>query len=323
MTIALAVWRKPALLLGFEIWLEKRKFQLVAVRFGWSQLICVIMPSIWTARTIGMKIYIERGWYGMMKIIFIEGVSGVGKSTTTQKLHDKLCDMGFCVDRYREFDFPNPIDFYCTAYLKIDEYEGILAEYNELVDVIKNNTVVADGVRLVRYYNNKTPLFPEPLLDVLRKSEFCWLPTNLIPLHEYTRVYKSVWERFVQDTKNQFDYIIFDGSLIHHPINDMTRMYNATHKQIAHHMNTLIKAVGSFDPQIVYLSSDDITERLRKAHISRKQSEPTEEQILFWTKRKQMDMAVMKQLSIPCNIYDITQENWDEHINLMLDNCIK
>ena len=121
------------------------------------------------------------------------------------------------------------------------------------MDIITINTVVADDVRLVRYYNNEMPLFPEPLLGVLRKNEFCWLPTNPIPLHE----------------------------------------------------------------------CDDITERLRKAHISRKQPEPTEEQIQFWTKRKQMDMAVIKQLSIPCNTYDITKENWDEHINSMINNCIK
>ena len=35
----------------------------------------------------------------MPKLIFVEGVSGVGKSTTTQKLCDKLRGMGYSVDR--------------------------------------------------------------------------------------------------------------------------------------------------------------------------------------------------------------------------------
>ena len=43
----------------------------------------------------------------MPKLIFIEGVSGVGKSMTTQKLYDKLRGMGYSVDRYREFCFPD------------------------------------------------------------------------------------------------------------------------------------------------------------------------------------------------------------------------
>jgi len=135
----------------------------------------------------------------MPKLIFIEGVSGVGKSTITQKLCDKLRDLGYSVDRYREFDFPNPIDFYSTAYFKKSEYEAVLAEYAGFVEDIKNNTVIADNVRLVRYYNQKTPLFPEPLLEIFREREFCWNPAKLIPLSEYTRVYKSVWEQFVQN----------------------------------------------------------------------------------------------------------------------------
>jgi hypothetical protein len=136
----------------------------------------------------------------MAKLLFIEGVSGVGKSTTTQILCDKLCEMGFYVDRYREFDFPNPIDFYCTAYLKKHEYDAILAKHSAFAEDIRSNTVFADDIRLVRYYNQKMPLFSEPLLELFRKHEFCWNPTNLIPLSEYTRVYKSVWEQFVETT---------------------------------------------------------------------------------------------------------------------------
>jgi GrpB-like predicted nucleotidyltransferase (UPF0157 family)/deoxyadenosine/deoxycytidine kinase len=259
----------------------------------------------------------------MTKLIFIEGVSGVGKSTITQKLCDKLRGMEYSVDRYREFDFPNPIDFYSTAHFKKNKYEALLAEYNWLTEDIKNNTVIADDVRLVRYYNQKTPLFPEPLLGKLREYEFCWNPANLIPLSEYTRVYKAVWEQFVQNTSNQLDYLIFDGSLIHHPINDMTRNYNATSEQITCHLNTLIETVGSFHPQIIYLSSDNVAERLKKARISRMETQPSDEQIRFWENRKDMDFAVMRQLSISCDVYDISQENWDSAIDVMIERILE
>ena len=52
----------------------------------------------------------------MKKIVFIEGISGVGKSTVTQKLCNKLREMGFSADCFLEFDYENPIDFYSTAY---------------------------------------------------------------------------------------------------------------------------------------------------------------------------------------------------------------
>ena len=42
-----------------------------------------------------------------MRLIFIEGVSGVGKTTLTQKSCNKLKDMGYATKCYLEFDFTN------------------------------------------------------------------------------------------------------------------------------------------------------------------------------------------------------------------------
>jgi len=88
--------------------------------------------------------------------------------------------MGYSIDRYREFDFPYPIDFYSTAYFKQDEYDAILAEYIGFAEDIQDNTVIADDIRLVRYYNQKKPLFSEPLLGKPREREFYWNPILLI-----------------------------------------------------------------------------------------------------------------------------------------------
>ena len=254
-----------------------------------------------------------------MRLIFIEGVSGTGKTTLAQKLCVKLREIGLATGCYLEGDSSNPIDFYCAAYFKKNEYEAVLAEYSGFAEDIERNTIIADKIRLARYFNGQTPLFSEPLLSIFRNHEFCWNPVNLIPLSEYTRVYKSVWEQFVQNTSNQLDYLIFDGSLIHHPINDMTRNYNATREQITCHLNTLIETVSSFHPQIIYMSSDSVAERLKKARISRKETPPSAEQIQFWENRKAMDLSVMQQLSIPCDIHNVTQENWDSMIDIMVN----
>ena len=254
----------------------------------------------------------------MSKLIFVEGVSGVGKSTTTQILRDKLREMGFSAECYKEFDFSNPIDFYCTAYLKHDQYADLLVKYDIFSKNIKRHTLIADDICLVRYYDRKTPLFPKPLLDELRQHEFCWKPTNLVPLSEYSRVYKAVWEQFAHNSTYQPDYLIFDGSLIHHPINDMMRNYDASCEQIVRHLNTLIEAVESLHPQIIYLSSDSVSERLQKARTSRNESPPSIEQVWFWEERKQMDLAVLWQLSTPHDTYDISEEDWDSAIVSMI-----
>ncbi len=259
----------------------------------------------------------------MKKLVFIEGVSGVGKSTLTQKLRNKLREMGFSADYYLEFDSTNPIDFYCVAYFKQAEYSDLLVKYAEFTSAIKDNTIFADDVRLIRYYKGDIAQFSAPLLDLLREREFCWHPINLVPMTEYTRVYRILWERFAQNTDSKPDYLLFDGSLFHHPINDLTRNYNVSSHQAAEHVNTLLDVVSSLHPYVIYLSTDNIDERLQKARISRGEPPCSEEKIKFWEARKQADLAVIKQLSTPYKLYDISQENWDAVLTEILNDIIK
>jgi thymidylate kinase len=53
----------------------------------------------------------------MRKIVFVEGVSGVGKSTTVVKLCDALIDHGFRAAFHLEGDADNPVDLVNCAYL--------------------------------------------------------------------------------------------------------------------------------------------------------------------------------------------------------------
>jgi thymidylate kinase len=44
----------------------------------------------------------------MTKLIFIEGVSGAGKSTAAKALAEKLCEIGFNAVHYTEGDISQP-----------------------------------------------------------------------------------------------------------------------------------------------------------------------------------------------------------------------
>jgi len=227
--------------------------------------------------------------------------------------------MGHPTKCYLEGDITNPIDFYYTACFTQREYESLLAKFPDCLDVIKNNTIVAKDVHLVRYYDNKTPLFDEPLLSLLRERELICNPINPVPLPDYTSIYKSVWEKFANEAAGQFDFVLFDGSLLHHPINDLTRIYSASSQEIIFHVNTLLSAVQKLHPQIIYLSSDNVSKRLQSAQISRKKPLLQAEQIQFWENRKETDLAVMQRISIPYpyDMYDISNEDWNSQISEM------
>ena len=122
----------------------------------------------------------------MTELVFIEGISGVGKSTMVRMLADEMKALGYKVKEYLEFDYTNPIDFYCTAYLDMEEYEELCVKYELAIEILKANTIIAGNTRLVRYYDEDTPLFEESLLTELAQKEFCYNPIKLVSLNEYT-----------------------------------------------------------------------------------------------------------------------------------------
>lgn len=200
-----------------------------------------------------------------MRLIFIEGVSGVGKSTLTQKICAKLNEMGYAADCYLEGNIANPIDLYNSAYFQ---------------------------------------------------------PVNRVPLSEYTRVSMLLWESFTHEADARLDFLLFDGSLLHHPVNDMMRNYTASCDQITYHVNHLIDIVHPLHPMVVYLSNNH-DERLQKVPVYRDEAPSSSEKTEFWQARKEMDMSVIRQLTIPCDCYDISQENWDYILDVIVKRILE
>ena len=258
-----------------------------------------------------MKFKFEREKLKVKQIIFIEGVSGVGKSTMVRMLSEELRNKGYNVKSHLEFDYTNPIDFYATAYFTSDEYKVFCDKYISSIDSIRKNTITADDKRLVRYYNEDTPLFNEEILSELYGRELCYEPKNPIPINEYTEVYKSVWKNFSEKIDNDFDYVIFDGSLLHHPINDMMRNYGASGDTVVHHIKELLKSLGTAKRQIFYMYTDDIEKQLSKAHSDRGQGVPTQEEINFWKTRYKNDMTVLNSVNEDIKILDVSNDSWD------------
>jgi len=181
----------------------------------------------------------------MNNIVFIEGVSGVGKTTTTMLLHDKLRDMGYNVVCYLEGDRDNPLD----------PFGGT---------------------------------FPPAM-----------------PLIEFCETYLQCWQNFMENQFKKDLIYILDGTLFHHPINDLIRGYSASDEAISNKLSNFLQVIQPLNPIVFYLSSSDVGKCLAQARISRKQVMPTEEQIAFWENRKRVDLYVLDRLLIESHIINV------------------
>ena len=65
----------------------------------------------------------------MKKLVFIEGVSGVGKTITAVKLCDALLTRGYSTICHLEGDADNPVDFFNCSYLTKTEFLQLLHDY--------------------------------------------------------------------------------------------------------------------------------------------------------------------------------------------------
>lgn len=109
--------------------------------------------------------------------------------------------------------------------------------------------------------------------------------------------------------RNRF---LLDGSLLHHPINDMMRNYHITGEQAVSHIVTLLNALGNRKRYIFYLKTEDVGAQLKKAHVNRKQHEPTEKKIDFWKKRRENDRIVLEKFNESVEIFDVSNDGWEQ-----------
>jgi len=259
----------------------------------------------------------------MKNLILIEGISGVGKSTTTSKLCEKLRGSGYTANCYLEGDIESPVDSFWRAYLTKPEYEKIRIEYPDFAHQLSENCTAGDNYVLVRYQDRERRYYSPEVYEYLKGREFCYNPANPLPPVKYTEVFSDMWRRFAEIEQTKQDFVIADGSFLHHQINDLIRNYNASEDDIFNHLTKLLRTVQPLNPIVFYLSSQNVGERLTKARDSRSQTAPNEDMIAFWKKRKDLDLSILSRLPAESHILDISHEEWDSALDIMFSQLIE
>ena len=258
-----------------------------------------------------------------MRLVFIEGTPGVGKSTASVELNRILENSGCSAAYYLEGSVSNPVDLYWTSYLSTSEYAEMLGKYSDFTDEIKANSICESGYALVRYQkldldlDTITKLYSSELHEYLRKREACYKTSNPVDFEMFTKIFRNRWLSFLSSDMAKCDYSIFDGAFLAHQISDMLRNYNPSDERVLRHLETLWDIVEPCKPIVFYLESKDVWERILSANTSRGQSIPPKEHTLFWENRKRLDLLALSRLPVESHRFDITDGSWNQAIEAM------
>ena len=114
------------------------------------------------------------------------------------------------------------------------------------------------------------------------------------------------------------DYILFDGSLLHHPLNDLIRNYGATREQVAAHVAMLLGCLKHGRATVFYLSTGDVAGQLRLARRNRGQTPPNPKTIAFWERRKELDRYVLEHAVPDCLVLDPSRIGYEAALDRVI-----
>ncbi len=214
------------------------------------------------------------------KLILVEGIPGVGKTTTARKIKDKLVAEGKEVILYEE-GVSHPADMAWNSYLKEEEYDRFLSKCMEMWEDSKKNISkkelinrIEEQVRreddyIILAYTRIN--FPEDsywnLIDEVASKEVC---DGRISLNEFKDIHLRRWRRFANRVLTD-DYIyIFECAFLQNHIFELLGVYEKSYEEIYIYLSDLIDTVKPLNPCIVYLEPNDVEDIINKAADERK-----------------------------------------------------
>jgi hypothetical protein len=248
-----------------------------------------------------------------------EGIPGSGKTTTSQLLHKYLQGKGIDSKVFIE-GCEHPIDLPFYAYLSLSEYEDMILKYHEQGEWLRKNSIIEDDYVLSPY---KTPE-PYPRNDMLneylRSKEFCYSSKSIVSFDEFKKVFYKRFEQFVDKMVTKDEITILESVLLQHQIHDINRLYpHIKDKEIIKYLRDVANILIPLKPVLFYISQNNVSNALKHtAFIRSKPKWATEETIIYYEKRKALEINAAKNFPFDSIVLDNTNYNWDKIFDTIL-----
>lgn len=265
----------------------------------------------------------------MTKLILVEGIPGSGKTTIAQKIAERYRGGGRSVNLFLEGS-AHPADLGWNACVPVEQYEEAIARYPALRGEIERKTTIEGGYAIIAYTLIKTDN-----KDFYKEMEAFEVYDGRASDELFFRLHYDRWRMFGEEAAQSGAVTIFECAFLQNHINELLFWRDFKESGAIAHCNRLIGFVKQLSPALIYLSQPDIRatiDRVAKERVSPGGNnwidrvvtycedshfgkmngiKGLDGAIKFFTIRKQLEMKILDQLSIPCKVIENANYDWD------------
>jgi len=265
----------------------------------------------------------------MTKLYLIEGIPGSGKTTIAQKIAERNRSCGRFVNLYVEGS-AHPADLGWNACIPAKQYDNVLVKYSALRSQIEQNTHIESGCAIIAYTLIKTDN-----KDFYKEMEAFEVYDGRASDELFFRLHYDRWRMFGEVAAQGEALTIFECAFLQNHVNELLFWRDVNESEVIAHCDRLIDSVKQLSPVLFYLSQPDVRETIDRVAnervspdgdkwidrvISYCENSPFGKRhgikgldgvIEFFAIRKQLEMKILEQLSIPYRVIENADYGWD------------
>lgn len=200
------------------------------------------------------------------RLILVEGIPGVGKSTTLSFIRSLLNQMGIPAQFFYEGDTDHPADYEGVACLNLGDYRSLRSRYHINEDILREN-VTRKGESFFISYRKLKKDGGDSLSEELFR-ELSVHDVYFLPLDEYSTLFREKWGEFVSRSRDKDTVTVFECSFFQNPLTMLVR-HNAGDHYIREYYRQLTSVVGKLNPIVILMLQENVRETFEKISLER------------------------------------------------------
>ena len=278
------------------------------------------------------------------RLILVEGIPGSGKSTISRKIRNYLVSKGLEVVLYNEGDL-HPADMAWNALLTKEEYNNVIKDNKEYENIIKENSKFEEDYVMVAYKKLGLRKDKSELMKLFEAHE---VYDGRVTCDVFKELHLKRWKKFAEQMKEDKNKIvIFECAFLQNNVNELLAIYEKDLNYIKDYLNELIGTVLELNPKLIYLKQPSVKETLNRVSKERisdnKEAYPDwidvvieyfknsnygkhnningfDGVVRYFEKRQEIELEVIKSLSIDNLVICNHNYEWEEIIDPILNN---